>query len=155
MKYGDIQNGRDCLEATKWSRMAPCGAWGPKGSNPLDGDMWLNNPIWTPCTICHHSLPHHRMRTIPGVVDISILHSPRSAARMLRQKSTWRSRVSSSELDMISHIEIARAHLSSREIATSTSDTASEWRSVESNVWRYTQRPGPSSFDDVVENGDI
>ena len=107
------------------------------------------------CAICHCSLPHRRMRTIPGVVDISILHSPRSATRMQCQKSRLRSRVSSSELDMISHIEIARAHLSSREIAMTTSDTASEWRSVESEVCRYPQRPGMSSFDDVVENGDI
>ena len=103
----------------------------------------------------HHSQPFRRLWTIPGVVDIYILHSPRSATRMLRQKSTWRSRVSSSELDMISHIEIARAHLSSREIATSTSDAASEWRSVESEACRYPQRPESSSFDDVVENGDI
>ena len=155
MKYGDIQNGRDCLEATKWSRMAPCGAWGPKGSNPLDGDMWLNNPIWAPCAICHCSRPHRRMRTIPGVVDIYILHSPRSATRMLRQKSTWRSRVSSSELVQSQCARSYRAHLSSREIAMSTSDAASEWRSMESEVWRYPQRPGSSSFDDVVENGDI
>ena len=107
------------------------------------------------CAVCHRFRPFRRQWTIPAVLDTSILYFPRSVARMQCQKSILRSRVSSSELDMISHIEIARAHLSSREIAMSTSDAASEWRSVESEVWRYPQRPGSSSFDDVVENGDI
>ena len=74
----------------------------------------------------HHSRPFRRLSTIPAVLDISILPFPRSIIQMQCQKSTWRSRVSSSELDMISHIEIVRAHLSSREIAMLTSDTAFE-----------------------------
>ena len=103
----------------------------------------------------HHSQPFRRLWTIPGVVDISILHSPRSATRMLRQKSTWRSRVSSSELVQSQCARSYRAHLSSREIAMSTSDAASEWRSVESEVWRYPQRPESSRGDEVDENGAI
>ena len=110
MKYGDIQNGRDCLEATKWSRMAPCGAWGPKGSNPLDGDMWLNTVTPSGPHAPHGIILGHFVAkwTIPAVLDISILYSPRSVARMQCQKSILRSRVSSSELNMISHVEIAR-----------------------------------------------
>ena len=103
----------------------------------------------------HHSQPFRRLWTIPGVVDIYLLHSPRPATRILRQKSTWRSRVSSSELVQSQCARSYRAHLSSREIAMSTSDAASEWWSVESEVRRYPQRPGSSSFDDVVENGAV
>ena len=49
----------------------------------------------------------------------------------------------------MSSLELERA------IAITTSDAASEWRSVESEVWRYPQRPGSSSFDDMAENSDI
>ena len=82
--------------------MMPCGAWGPKGSNPLDGDMWLNNPIWTPCATWHYSRPFRRQWTIPAVLDISILHFPRSATPMQCRKSILRSRVSSYASEVIS-----------------------------------------------------
>ena len=45
--------------------------------------------------------------------------------------------------------------MSSLEIEISTSDTASEWLSVEMEVFRYPKRPGSSSGDDVVEYGAI
>ena len=60
------------------------------------------------CAVRHHSRPHRRMRTIPGVVDIYILHFPRSATQMQCPNSRLRSRVSSSELDMISHVQALR-----------------------------------------------
>ena len=126
-----------------------CRIVSPRGANLLD---YLVRSLHVDG---HHSRPFRRLSTIPAVLDIYILPFPRSTIQTQCQKSTWRSRVSSSELDMISHIEIVRAHLSSREIALSTSDTASEWRSVESEVWRYPQRPGSSSFDDVDENGAV
>ena len=137
--------------------MAENGAIRRIGSNQLCGSHWslLNYSAGGLCAVCHHSRPFLRQRTIPAVLDISILFSPRSASKILCQKSRLRSHVSSSELDIISHVEIVRAHLSSREIAISTSDTASEWRSVEGEVCRCPQRPGSSSFDDVVENSDI
>ena len=46
--------------------MVPYGTWGPEGSNPLDGDMWLNNHIWTPCATWHHSRPFRRQMDDPG-----------------------------------------------------------------------------------------
>ena len=52
-----------------------------------------------------------------------------------------------------SQIQLSRDRASSREIAISTSDTAFELLSVESEVCRYPKRPGSSIGDDVVENG--
>ena len=50
---------------------------------------------------------------------------------------------------------LRRAHWRSRQIATSTPDSTSEWLSVESEVFRYPKRPGSSIGDAVAENGAI
>ena len=59
-------------------------------------------------------------------------------------------------LDMTSHCRTShRDRASSCEIAISTSDTVSEYLSVESDVCRYPSRPGSSRGDDVTEKGDV
>ena len=45
----------------------------------------------TPCAVWHHSRPHRRLWTIPAVLDIYILRSPRSATQMCCPGSRLRS----------------------------------------------------------------
>ena len=99
----------------------------------------------------HNSRPLCRQRTIQAVLDISRLPSARSVTQIWCHQSIMRSAM---KLVQSQRATSYRAHLSSREIAISTSDTASEQRSVESKVWRYPKRPGSSIGDEMVENGD-
>ena len=48
----------------------------------FEGENIKNNQCQTPCAVWHHSRPHRRLWTIPAVLDIYILRSPRSATQM-------------------------------------------------------------------------
>ena len=138
--------------ALKWSKTMTYSALGQMSSLRL---TLLDYPAAGLCAICYRFRPFQRQWTIPAVLAISTLPSLSSATKILCQKSRMRSPVSSRELDVISHIEIARARASSREIKFLTSDTASELLSVEKEMCRCSKRPESSRGDEVAENGAI
>ena len=57
----------------------------------------------------HHARPHRRLWTIPAVLDISMLRSPRSAAQKPCQKSRLQSRAISRDL-------VQERHMSSKNV---------------------------------------
>ena len=83
-------------------------------SNPRQAARHLRRVLRAPCAAWHRFRRHRRMRTIPGDLDIFVVHSPLSAISILCQKSRLRSRVISRDLDVRDCIEIAGAHVRSQ-----------------------------------------
>ena len=85
-----------------FDKLAENGALWSVESFPLVEQILLDYLVRSLHVDWHHSQPFRRLWTIPGVVDISILHSPRSVTRMQCRKSILRSRVSSYASEVIS-----------------------------------------------------
>ena len=105
------------------------------------------------CAVCHHSRPFLRQRTIPAVLDLSILFSSRSVSKILCQKSRLRSHVSSRDLGTGDCIEIVPAHRSSQSRLPTPLPSSGAWRVNNEDIHNAWDRPHSTTWSRTVAYG--
>ena len=109
------------------------------------------------CAKWCHSPSLRRLWTIPTVLDIFCLHSPRSATQRLCQKlyrkSRLRSGVSSHHPNMISDIKIVRAHARSQSRLLTQLVSNLTWRGKHVDIHNALDRPWSTTWSRMAPYG--